>query len=273
MTVLIVLVGLLLSHLLTGVGRWRQFDWLLWPVRATRARYSEPAWLPMVLVLLTGILVPVVAIWLATALLGKAGWVLLALAAFIYTLGPRDLDQDVATLLARQESEDAAHLNETAEAMQLDLDGSADEAAAAVFHGALSRWFGILLWFVVLGIPGAVLYRLNRSALQMEELSAAEIDWLARMRIVLDWPVQALMMAGVGLCGDLDRVWRAWKELLDERPAWLITPSQLDRIAHAIVPSGAAFDDGLSAGHRMVWRVLVLWLVVMSVLLLAGLLA
>jgi len=273
MTVLIVLAGLLISHLLTGVGRWRDFEWLVWPIRTLRTRFPEPAWLPMMLVLLIGILVPVLATWLVTVLVGMVGWVVLALVAFIYTLGPRDLDQDVSTLMERSAAEDVAHLNETAEAMQLDLDGSADEAAAAVFHGALSRWFGILFWFVVLGIPGAVLYRLNRTALQMNELGKAEIDWLARMRIVLDWPVQALMMIGVGLCGDLDRVWRAWRELREERPAWLVTPSQLDRIAHAIVSSDATFDDGLAAGHRMVWRVLVLWLVVMSVLLLAGLLA
>ena len=273
MTVLIVLAGLLISHLFTAVGQWRNFEWLLWPIRALRARFPEPAWLPMMLVLLIGILVPALASWLMTALLGTAGWVVLALAAFIYTLGPRDLDQDVATLLGRAAAEEPHEHREAAEAMQLELDSGADEAAAAVFHGALSRWFGILFWFVVLGIPGAVLYRLNRMALQMNELDPPEIDWLARMRIVLDWPVQALLMFGVGLCGDLDRVWRAWRELRDDRPAWLITPSQLDRIAHAIVPSDATFDDGLAAGHRMVWRVLVLWLVVMSVLLLAGLLA
>jgi AmpE protein len=273
MTVLIVLAGLLISHLATAVGRWRNFDWLLWPIVAVRSRFPGNDWLPMVMVLLVGILVPVLAVWLVTALLGTVGWVLLALAAFIYTLGPRDLDQDVATLHAREAPEDVAHLKETAEAMQLDLDAGAGEAAAAVFHGALSRWFGILLWFVVLGIPGAVLYRLNRTALQLQELDHAELDWLARMRIVLDWPVQALMMLGVALCGDLDRVWKAWQELREERPAWLITPVQLDRIAEAIVPEGASFDEGLAAGHRMMWRVLILWLVVMSVLLLAGLLA
>lgn len=272
MTVLIVLAGLLISHLATAVGRWRNFDWLLWPLVALRNRFPNLAWLPMVTVLLVGVVVPVLATWLMTAMLGVAGWVLLALAAFVYTLGPRDLDQDVATLHERSATDDVSHLRDTADAMQLNLDSGPDEAAAAVFHGALSRWFGILFWFVVLGIPGAVLYRLNRVALQMKGLDAAEIDWLARMRIVLDWPVQALMMIGVALCGDLDRVWKAWQDLREERPAWLITPSQLDRIAHAIVPSDASFDEGLAAGHRMVWRVLVLWLVVMSVMLLAGLL-
>ncbi len=273
MTVLVVLAGLLISHLVTALSHWRRFDWLLLPIRSLRSRFPGFSWLPMVLVLLVGILVPVLATWLMTAMFGAVGWIALALIAFVYTLGPRDLDRDVRTLQGRATAEDAGLVRETAEAMQLDLDNGAEAAAASVFHGALSRWFGILFWFVVLGIPGAVLYRLNRMALQMRELESAEVEWLARMRIVLDWPVQGLMMVGVGLCGDLDRVWRAWQELRAEAPAWLITPIQLDRIAHAIVPVGASFDDGLLAGHRMVWRVLVLWLVVMSTMLLAGLLA
>jgi AmpE protein len=273
MTVLIVLAGLLISHMVATIGRWRQFDWLLWPIRALRERFPDLSWLPMVLVLVIGILIPVLAIWVMTAMFGVGGWIVLALVAFVYTLGPRDLDQDVRLLREREVADDVSRVREAADAMQLRLDDSPESAAASVFHGALSRWFGILFWFVILGIPGAVLYRLNRMALQMPELEPGEIEWLARMRIVLDWPVQALMMIGVGLCGDLDRVWRAWQELREEGSAWLITPIQLDRIAHAIVPSEADFDEGLMAGHRMMWRVLALWLVVMSVLLLAGLLA
>ncbi len=273
MTVLVVLAGLLISHMVTALDRWRRFDWLLWPIRALRSRFPDFSWLPMAMVLLIGILVPVLATWLMTAMLGMVGWILLALTAFVFTLGPRDLDQDVRTLLGRATAEDVGEVHETAEAMQLELDAGAEAAAASVFHGALSRWFGILFWFVVLGIPGAVLYRLNRMALQMRELEATEIEWLERMRIVLDWPVQTLILVGVGLCGDLDRVWRAWQELRAEAPGWLMTPIQFDRIVHAIVPVDASFDDGLVAGHRMVWRVLVLWLVVMSAMLLAGLLA
>ncbi len=273
MTVLIVLAGLLISHMITAVGRWRNFDWLLWPIRALRQRFSSLSSLPMMLVLIIGALIPVVGIWGMTFLFGVGGWIVLALVAFVYTLGPRDLDRDVRLLLEREVAEDVSSVHEAAEAMQLRLGDSAEAAAASVFHGALSRWFGVIFWFVVLGIPGAVLYRLNRMALQVTELDADEVEWLARMRIVLDWPVQALMMIAVGLCGDLDRVWRAWQELREEGSPWLITPIQLDRIAHAIVPSGAGFDEGLMAGHRMVWRMLVLWLVVMSVMLLAGVLA
>jgi AmpE protein len=273
MTILIVLIGLLISHFATGFRHLRDFGWLLWLIERGRARFPQAAWLPFALVLILGVLVSALLVWLMTALLGFVGWALLALAVFIYTLGPRDLDHDVQILANRQQADDPAAVADAARAMQLELDDGAAEAGAAVFHAALSRWFGTLFWFVVLGIPGALIYRLTRVTLQIDSLSAAEIDWLARLRVVLDWPVLVLVTVSAGLCGDLDRIHRSWREQHGERPAWLLTSSTLDRIAEAIVPAEADFDQGLTIGHQMVWRMLILWLVALSVLLLAGWLA
>lgn len=273
MTVIVVLAGLLISHFLTAVGQWRNFDWLLWPVRRLRRRFPEQAWLPMASVMVVSLAISVAAIWVVTALAGIVGWMALGLVVFVYTLGPRDLDRDVAVLLERDAPEDPSQPPEAARAMRLHLDEEGKEAAAAVFHGGLSRWFGIIFWFVVLGVAGAVLYRTTRKALQMDELDREHLEWLSRLRIVLDLPVLFLMVVSMALCGDLDRVYRVWRDSRGEMPAWMITPAILDRVAAVIAPAPAGFDEGLVVGHRMVWRVLVLWLVVMSLLLLAGWLA
>lgn len=271
MTVLIVLAGMLISHLLMAVGRWRHFDWWLWPVRRLREQFADADWIALAAVIVFSVVASWLAVWLVTTLFGVVGWAVLALVVFISTLGPRDLDQDVRVVLERAEQQDPAVVEEAADSMQLDLEADAPAGVAAVFHAALSRWFGILFWFVVLGIAGAVLYRLNRMALQMESLRPAEVEWLARLRIVLDWPLMFLVIISAGLCGDLDRVYRAWKKR--DEPWWLATPATLDRVAAAHVSPDDGIDEGLKAGHRMVWRMLVLWLVVMSLLLLAGWLA
>lgn len=271
MTILIVLIGLLISHFATGFRHLRDFRWLLWPMHRLRRQFPDPPWLAFVMVPATAIVIAVLATWLLTALLGVVGWVLLAMAVFIYTLGPRDLDRDVAVLAGRETDADPADVSETARAMQVDVDTSTPvEAAAAVFHAGLSRWFGILFWFVVLGIPGAIVYRLTRIALQEPDLDSAEIDWLARLRMILDWPVLALMTLSAALCADLDKVYRAWAEQREEHGPWLLTPSLLDRVAAAIDPECETFDEGLKCGHRIVWRMLILWLVALSILLLAG---
>ncbi len=271
MTILIVLIGLLISHVATGFRHLRDFRWLLWPMHRMRRQFPDLPWLAFVMVPTTAIIAVVLATWLMTALLGVVGWALLALAVFIFTLGPRDLDRDVGVLLARATSESDDEVRSTAAAMHLDTDNStAIEASAAVFHAALSRWFGILFWFVLLGIPGAVVYRLTRVALQEDDLNADEIDWLARLRMILDWPVLALLTLSAAMCTDLDKVYRAWVEHRKAHGPWLLTPALLDRVAGAIDPDCQSFDEGLECGHRIVWRMLIMWLVVLSVLLIAG---
>lgn len=273
MTILIVLIGLLISHFATGFRHLRNFGWLTALIERIRARFPGTPWLAFVLVLILSLLVSAILVWVMTAMFGLLGWAVLALAVFIYTLGPRDLDKDVQTLAEREQAESPERVAEAARAMQLELGDGPAQAAGAVFHAALSRWFGILFWFVVLGIPGALIYRLTRVTLQTEALAADEIDWLARLRVVLDWPVLILVAISAGLCGDLDRIHRAWREQPDAHPVWLLTPNLLDHIAATIVSDHDSFDQGLTAGHQMVWRMLVLWLVALSVMLLAGWLA
>ncbi len=273
MTILIVLVGLLISHFATGFKRLRRFGWLLWPISTLRRQFPDRTWMPMAGVLLVALLVAWISTAVATALLGIIGWAVLALATFIFTLGPRDLDHDVALVRDPSSERQPGQADAAFKAMRLQPDDSAAARAAAVFHAAMSRWFGVLFWFVLLGIPGALLYRLNRVALQIEDLNAAEVDWLARLRLVLDWPVLALTALSIALCSDLDRVHRVWREHAHAQSRWLLTPLLLNRIAAALVPADADQDAGLALGHQWVWRVLVLWLVALSVLLLAGWLA
>jgi len=271
MTIVVVLIGLLISHSAPGVRRMRSFSWLLWPVREALERPNQPSWLPCAAVLATALLVSTLVMGLAEFMLGIVGWMLLALAGLVYSLGPRDLDRDVEILLA---GEDPSEIKEIRAVMRLPESASAPAAAAAVYHASLARWFGVLFWFVILGVPGAVLYRLNRSALHLAGLQAAQRAWLVRLRRVLDWPVLALMVLSAGLCADLDRVLRVWRQSKNRgAPPWGLSASFLDRLAMALVAGDGAFKDGLSSGHRLVWRMLMLWLVALSLLLLAGWLA
>lgn len=267
MTILIVLIGLLLSHFFTALGRWREFGWLLWPTRQLRTRFPGQDWLALGAVIATAVL----AAWAATAilvvLLGGFGWALLALATFIYTLGPRDLDRDVGLVLDEPEHADG---REAAQALGVHDDASASAAGAAVIHAARTRWFAILFWFTLLGIPGALLYRLCQKAMQIDDLAAGELDWLARLRWVLEWPVLVLMTVALGLVTDLDRVVQAWKHYHRDRAWWIFSPRLLDEVMAEVPGDADSREAGLRRGHQLAWRMLVLWLVVMSLMLIAG---
>ncbi|TVQ42071.1 MAG: hypothetical protein EA370_00525 [Wenzhouxiangella sp.] len=272
MTILIVLIGLLISHFATGFRHLRRFGWVGPPLLWVQGRFPTHAWLPAVVLIAATVVGSWLAIWLVTALLGLLGAFLLALVVFILTLGPRDLDHDVAVLCGGVEADQEA-VASTLTAMRLEDDAPAPEGAAAVLHAGLSRWFGLLFWFVLLGITGALIYRLTRVALQLDQADPAALEWLARLRLVLDWPVLTLLTVSLALVNDLDRVLGAWRAQREQMPSWLITPSMLDRLAATLVTPDSELVEGISIGHQMVWRILVLWLVVLSILLLAGWLA
>ena len=267
MTILVVLFGLLISHLVFPLARWRQFDLLLWPAHWARRHHAEAAWSVTAAVMLTAIGVALAAGMLAEAWLGQTGWFVMALAMFVYTLGPRDLDRDVQALLLGGQQ---PRYLKARRIMRLRSDAGAVEAAAAILRAAQARWFGILFWFVVLGMPGALLYRLTRISLHEAGLDAAQSASLLRLRSVLDWPVLVLLLVSAALAGDFDRVRRAWRA--GHRPwsdGWL-DARMLDRVAATWVGPDQSFADGVQAGHRLVWRMLLIWLVALSLLLILG---
>lgn len=267
MTILVVLLGLAISHLVFAVARLRHFEPLLKPVHWARRRYPEPAWSVAAVVVLTALVVALVLTGIAQGLLGGLGWFLLSLAVFVYTLGPRDLDRDVQALLIG--GNEPRYLK-ARRIMRLRSDAGAVEAAAAVFRAAEARWFGVLFWFVLLGIPGALLYRLARISLNEPGLQPAQADYLLRLRAVLDWPVLVLMLFSAALVGDFDRVRQAWRRHRGESSPWRMDSAVLDEIAAATVESQGPFELGVRSGHQLVWRMLLIWLVTLSLLLILG---
>ncbi len=268
MTILIVLLGLLLSHLVRPVSRLRRFGWfgrLLGALRRSRLGGAAPA--PAIAVVVVALALALALDWLAYSWLGWPGWFFAALAVFVYSLGPRDLDHDVQILMAG--GNDPRYLK-VRRIMRIQRDAGAPEAAAALFHAAQARWFGALFWFVLLGIPGVLLYRLTRISLNLPGLAPAQSGWLLRLRDVLDWPVLLLMLISAGLGGDYDRVRHAWHAHRQGRSPWTLQPEVLDEVGAVIVDSRASFEEGVTTGHHIVWRMLMIWLVALSLILIAG---
>lgn len=270
MTILIVLLGLLVSHLVYPVARWRSFDWLASPVRLVDRRFPDRDWGPAALVIALAVTVALSLNLVAIVVAGQPGWFVMALLVFIYTLGPRDLDRDVQSLLLG--GNDSRYLK-ARRVMRLRSDAGSRQAAAAVFHAAQTRWFGILFWFVVLGVAGALLYRLTRESLHVSDLGPGQSAWLAHLRRVLDWPVLVLMLLSAALGGDYDRIRLAWHTHRKARSLWSLDETVLDQMAEAVVDETVSFDQGVATGHHLVWRMLMIWLVVLSLLLIVGWLA
>lgn len=215
------------------------------------------------LALIVGGLATAIALWMA----GLFGLLVLGIATVLYTLGPEHLDRDIR--MASNPGE--PHKQQVAlERLLLTPTSTGTEAAAASLHAALARWFGIVFWFVILGVPGALLYRSLREAHHSGRFEAGERAWMGRVLGWMNWPVVALMTGAIALMTDYDRVKAAFDAREDR---WELPVALLDDLARALCDADDDLAEGLADGRRLAWRALGIWFAVLSLLLLAGLLS
>ncbi|HID50203.1 MAG TPA: hypothetical protein EYP40_11450 [Chromatiales bacterium] len=267
------------------IQEWRRFDWFQRYADRLYARLDGRAWrdgAPGVIL----VLAPLVAgVWLVAAMLGNVAGILgflFGIGVLIFSLGPRDLADDVEqfmTAMGRKDFEAACiHASNM---LGYDVAEHELETTRHVNEGLLVqaniRLFGVLLWFMLLGPVGAALFRLAcelRSQHQNTDSGfAASVNDLYR---ILIWLPARLMVVGFALAGSFvdtmthlksfSDIWRANSEAL-------LIEAGLGAIVHE--PHGK-LEDG-SPDLEGVWQVLALikrsllvWLAVLAMLTLAG---
>ena len=293
MTIIAILLAFALCHFIRELGRIRKNQWLTaWVGFANDAFGKLPGWsdvLGFLVIIAAPLIVLLLVNQLLHAALGSTGSFLLALLVLIYSFGPRDLDTDVAEVL---ESGDEQKRNE---ALEILIDGPVPESDGAcrtaavegVFQQALRRWFGVIFWFAVLGVVGALLYRMV-DWLDSEEpkVSGDQRERFVRLQQIMDWPAAQLMTLSLAIATDFDSVFKAWKRYHDEQGHGLFEGDNgfLLASARSVVFSGHAARDGyadqlegpmvsLQQAMDLVWRMLGVWLTVLALLLLVGVLA
>lgn len=288
MTIIAILLAFALCHFVRELGQMRRHQWLhRWIAIADDAFGRLPAWndLAGYLVIL---FVPLLLLGLLNQLVltafGPLGVFLLAIVVLVYTFGPRDLDTQIADIIARPDAAGREHA--LGELLRDDVpeDPQAAHAATvdAVFREALHRWFGVIFWFALLGIVGAFLYRfVDWLGCEKNQLTAGQKHLFKRTRQVLDWPAAQLMTLSLAIATDFDSVYLAWKKYHDEQGHGLFEGGNGFLLASArqIVLSGHAARDGyadqlegplasLKQAMDLTWRVLGVWLTALALLLL-----
>lgn len=230
------------------------------------------------------LLPPVLAlVWLQRGLPGAAAAALGAL-VLLWSWDPWGLDRTAAAVAAAPEADArrqaAARLWPPGAAVRLEPPALVE----ALFAAARRRWFGPLLWFLLLGPAGALLYRLL--ALAEEETSSLQAG-ARRLLALLDWPVSQAMALALAVAGDTASALGAWREpgafglhtRVLEHAARVGVRGQIaaevaDYAESGLTPSTALAEvfgpcPGLSEGRRLLWRMLLLWLAVPALLVLA----
>ncbi|HDP89585.1 MAG TPA: regulatory signaling modulator protein AmpE [Thioalkalivibrio sp.] len=211
MTLITVLIGLVLERFVGYLDEFRQLGWFRRYGEWLQARLGGVAdGVAGVVLILAG---PALLIWGVAALLDDVLLGLLEIAfgvvVLLYTLGPRDLNQDVESYVEACNAGDEERINLVTARL---VDGPVPEepvarlraVVEAVFTEANSRLMAVLFWFVILGPLGAVVYRLShelvRNAAEDSSLQKAATHWLA----LVDWVPARLVALFYALTGHFE---------------------------------------------------------------------
>lgn len=281
-TFIAILLALASTHALPDLARLRGFAWM----RETFERASAQAgglarlWLPALLVVATAL----VHAGLHERWFGLPEFAFMLVVLFI-CWGPRDLDADIESVLKAPDGERrvvaAQALNADTAAGPLAF--TAPELVEASFRAALSRHFGVMFWFVLLGPTGAIAYRLVQLFARSPAFRAIAGDaqpGLERAALVLDWAPAHLVAWSLAVVSDFDAVARSWRDYhAAHGNGWFtLDLGFLAVIARAGVDADVTAEDGstidalaeLADARVVLRRVLVAWLAVLAVVVIGG---
>lgn len=196
-------------------------DWFHWWCGRLAGRGElarNPEWM-----LAAAILPPVVAAAIlmvsVEAVLGGLGALLLGALLLLYCLGRGNFNEMISGYLRNWYRGDLEAAREAAAPLLRELPetpaGEAQALHEQVFRGAaycaFERLFAVLFWFLLLGIPGALIYRL--SALYADTAQGRG-NTAARWLWLLEWlPVRAMGFS-FAIVGNFAGCYRAWRQCL-----------------------------------------------------------
>lgn len=228
---------------------------------------------------LAPVVVAAVLMVLAEAALGWLGTLALGVPLLLYTLGRGNFNEILANYLRNWYQGDLEAARQSAAPLLGDGEGErgdSRELHEEVFRGAaycaFERLFAVLFWYLLLGIPGALLYRL--SALyraRFDEPTAVRWLWL------LEWLPVRVMGFTFAIVGNFAGCYRAWRQCLmcRERATDEVLEAYLEGALGGIDASECSVGVEVAEGQRicgaqleglqsLLSRALLLWITAMA---------
>jgi AmpE protein len=298
MHLIALLIGLVIERLATQLFHLRRLRWIDRIIDAGFQQANRlPNWPALVAIVIITILLalPVLAIMLALgdSLLGFP-YLLLAIVVLFFSLGPQDIGEDVDEYCTAIEEGDADRIRETARAL---IEGDVPDDTLERIHKveeavcvqANNRLFAVIFWFVLLGPLGAWTYRVTDlvrrravfAASRDEEGSCDRLrDAASLLHGWLAWIPARLTAIGYAAAGNFDSAigaWRAPSELEADSPTEY-NEHLLARVGFAALALTDEPDEdlvsrgvrGATAANRLVFRLLMIWAVVIAAMTLYG---
>ena len=305
MHLIALLIGLIIERLATQLFHLRRLRWLERVIdRGLQQVERFDSWPPLIPIIVLAVLlvlpIVVVTLWFGDALLGFP-YLVLCVVVLFFSLGPKDIGEDVDDYCAALKSEDEEKIRQTAKAIvESDVPSDAlercERVESAVVVQANNRLFAVIFWFVLLGPLGvgplgAWAYRVtdlirrrtvfnasrDEGGLSRRAMDAAESlhGWLA-------WIPARLTAIGYATAGHFDAALAAWRSMGSSADRGAFDHEGSERLLAKVGVAALALQNvdgqsvtergvaGATAANRLVFRLLLIWAVVIAAMTLYG---
>lgn len=300
MKLIALLMGLVVERLATQLFHLRELRWLDRIIdmgfRQVDRFAHWPALIPVVILALVLVLpVLVVVFGLGDALFGFP-YLLLAIIVLFFSLGPKDIGEDVDEYCTALEAADEEEIRKTAKALaEKDLPSDPLErirkVEEAVCVQANNRLFAVIFWFVLLGPIGAWSYRvtdlIRRRAVfntSRDDDSYKTADMVLEAAVQLHgwlaWIPARLTAIGYAMAGSFEGALSAWRTLdgasaktQSEQSEELLARVGIGALALQTNEGESESDRavrGATAANGLVFRLLFIWAAVIAAMTLYG---
>ncbi len=300
MNLIALLIGLVIERLATQLFHWRRMRWLDriidFGFRQAARLGTWPALIPVVLLGLVLVLPIALVIFLLGGTLAGFTYLLLAIVVLFFSLGPSDIGEEVGEYCKALEAEDDEQIYNAAKAI-VEADVPEDVAErtscveSAVCVQANNRLFAVVFWFVVLGPLAAWAYRVTDLIRRRAVFTAArdeEADGQsARVRDAaemlhgwLAWIPARLTAVGYAAAGHMDEAIAALRAPSEDKD--LSTSERSESLLARVGIAALALQDrpdetpnerairGAEAANHLVFKLLLIWAVIIAAMTLYG---
>ena len=181
-------------------------------------------------VLFVALVVPLLLLALVSALLvikvSPLLMIFINIPVLLYSFGRTDIQRYLRDYLAAWRRDDSAACVHILMQMDSELSASALQTEASSWtelhrqalrtfaYSGFERMFAVLFWFLLLGAPGALLYRLSSLYLQSLDTSSDERHLAAKWLWLLEWPAVRLLGLSWAMVGNFVGCFALWREHL-----------------------------------------------------------
>lgn len=301
MNLIALLIGLAIERLATRLFHWRRMRWLDRIIdagfRQAERLANWPALIPVILLALVLVLPVFAVIFSLRETLHGFTYLILAVVVLLFSIGPKDIGGEISDYCGALESEDEDRINRAAKAIiEGEVPSDARERVVrveeAVCVQANNRLFAVIFWFVVLGPLAAWSYRVTDlirrravfSASRMEEtpnIATRVLDAAESLHGWLAWIPARLTALGYATAGHADDAIAALRAPSEDRDGTTSLQNEhlLARVGIAALSltdrEGESMTErairGAMAANQLVFRLLIIWAVVIAAMTLYGL--